>query len=228
MSRVWDETPFDQTTLLVLLCLADHADDDGRCWPSVPRLATRARCSERWCRDVLASLEESGWLERELRPGKSTMYRIIFPAQTAPTPEPQITPEVSSPLNPGSGVPRNPRSGDPGTGAPMNHQEPSSESSVVVGGLPEAPHQSEALRTPSRRGWQPSEAALATAENTVTLVDIPLHIARYWIVKTEKRQQPSSSEWLRWLLADEAKAKQEERKEARESRQDIRWDKVAD
>jgi Helix-turn-helix domain len=96
MSRVWDESPFDQTTLLIQLCLADHADDDGRCWPSIPRLAKKARCSERWARDVIKELAEKGYLERDVRPGKSTMYRLLFPATV---PELGITPAESSPLN---------------------------------------------------------------------------------------------------------------------------------
>ena len=96
MSRVWDESPFDQTALLIQLCLADHADDDGRCWPSIPRLAKKARCSERWARDVIKELAEKGYLEREVRAGKSTMYRLLFPAQV---PEPGITPAGTSPLN---------------------------------------------------------------------------------------------------------------------------------
>ena len=126
MTRVWDESPFDQTTLLVLLALADHADDDGRCWPAIPTIARKARCSERWARQVIAELEESGWLTRDLRPGNSTLYRIVFPA----TPEPQFTPEQTSPLNPSSSPPRNPSSPHPGTPVPMNHKEPSLEPSL--------------------------------------------------------------------------------------------------
>lgn len=136
MSRVWDEMPYDQTTLLVLLCLADHADDNGVCWPSIPRIAERARCTERWCRDVIGELEKKGHLERELRPGQTTKYRIVFPMDLVPTPEPQFTPEETSPLNPSSPLPRNPSSGDPGTPVPMNHQEPSVEPSSSVDSPP--------------------------------------------------------------------------------------------
>lgn len=125
MTRVWDEAPFEKTTLLILLCMADHANDEGVCWPAIPTLAKKARCSERWARDIVAELEQKGWLERDLRPGRATMYKVLFP----PTPEPQFTPEDTSPLKQASPPPRNPTSGDPGTPVPMNHKEPPSQPS---------------------------------------------------------------------------------------------------
>lgn len=75
------------------------------------------------------------------------------------------------------------------------------------------PSREEAKRTVTeeevlrRAGWQPGERAMATAKANVTEVDIQLHITRYRIVKAEKRQTPTDSEWLRWLLDDEAKAR---------------------
>lgn len=98
MTKVWDESPFEQTTLLIHLCLADHANEDGYCWPSIPRLAARARCSDRWARDVIKELTEAGYLERDVRSGKSTMYRLVFPV----APEPEATPAETSPLMQGS------------------------------------------------------------------------------------------------------------------------------
>lgn len=79
-----------------------------------------------------------------------------------------------------------------------------------------------------RRTWQPSEAALATARESVTLMDIPVSIARYSVVKAEAKKQPTSAEWLRWLLADEQKQKEAKAKEDRETRQTRLWHSVAD
>lgn len=82
---------------------------------------------------------------------------------------------------------------------------------------------------PSRRGiWQPSEQALATAHSVVTEVDIPIHIARYVTVKAEQKHQPSSSEWLKWVLQDEAKAKAELKRQEAATSRSRRWYDVAD
>lgn len=42
---VWKKTQRKGNALLVLLCLADHADDDGICWPSESTIARDCRCS---------------------------------------------------------------------------------------------------------------------------------------------------------------------------------------
>lgn len=64
MTRVWDETHFKGTDLLILLCLADHANDDGICWPSYDRLALRARCTRRQAIRCLERLISEGWVSR--------------------------------------------------------------------------------------------------------------------------------------------------------------------
>ena len=54
---VWHNSQQTGSGLLVLLAIADHANDDGICWPSVARLARMARVSERQCqRLILRSL----------------------------------------------------------------------------------------------------------------------------------------------------------------------------
>lgn len=65
MTRVWDGTAFKGDELLVLLCLADHASDDGYCWPSFQRLADRVRCSRRHAIRCVERLKAEGWLTVE-------------------------------------------------------------------------------------------------------------------------------------------------------------------
>lgn len=83
--------------------------------------------------------------------------------------------------------------------------------------------------TPSRerRGWYPSENAIRTAERAVELMDLPIHIARYTVVKAEQGKEPTSGEWLRWILADEQKSRDEERRLAAANKPD-KWYSVAD
>jgi Helix-turn-helix domain len=57
MSKVWDEAPYNLGTLLVLLALADWADDEGLCWPKNAQLQKKTRLSERQVRNAMALLE---------------------------------------------------------------------------------------------------------------------------------------------------------------------------
>ncbi|QGJ92855.1 helix-turn-helix DNA binding domain protein [Arthrobacter phage Pureglobe5] len=77
-------------------------------------------------------------------------------------------------------------------------------------------------------GWRPSAAALKTADQVVTVLDIEIQIAKYRVRMGEMGKAPSSSEWLRWLLADEQEAKLKRKQEAVEARRKERWDAVAD
>lgn len=81
------------------------------------------------------------------------------------------------------------------------------------------------LRGPRR--WSPSENALRTAKDNVELQDIPLSITHYVIRMAEMKKEPSSSEWLRWLIADEKKLQAEEREKAKSNGEKKKWFAVA-
>lgn len=100
MAQVWDDEslPVEGTTLLVLLCLADYAHDDDPCaWPSIAKLARRTRRSERTVQRSLDELQALGIVSREMRSGRSTLYRLNLstptpvipapPSQESPTPD---------------------------------------------------------------------------------------------------------------------------------------------
>jgi hypothetical protein len=73
-NAVWQATGIkDLFTLTVLLALADWADDDGVCWPSIPTLANKARQSERKVRYIIRDLEGKGILSVEERRGRNRM-----------------------------------------------------------------------------------------------------------------------------------------------------------
>lgn len=63
MTAVWDSPCEDPSTLLLLLALADWANDQGECWPSVANLATKARMSVRNCQLHLRRLEKIGVID---------------------------------------------------------------------------------------------------------------------------------------------------------------------
>jgi hypothetical protein len=70
MSQVWEDTRIEsQAELLVLLALADHARDDGLCWPSMRSIAGKARIEERSAQRIIRRLIEKGLTELVLQGG---------------------------------------------------------------------------------------------------------------------------------------------------------------
>jgi hypothetical protein len=79
MTAVWSDAPYTQGTLLVLLALADWADDSGYCWPKVEKIAEKARLSERATQDAIRRLISNGDLsiaEESPGPGLPRKYQI--------------------------------------------------------------------------------------------------------------------------------------------------------
>ena len=61
----------------VLLALADHADKEGLCWPSISRIATWAGVCDRSARMTLRTLEARGLIAADERESTTTLYRLI-------------------------------------------------------------------------------------------------------------------------------------------------------
>ena len=66
----------DHAQLLVLLAIANHANDEGYCWPSVETLAAKTRYTERHVVRVIQALEHDGWLQINRQRGKFNRYAI--------------------------------------------------------------------------------------------------------------------------------------------------------
>lgn len=76
MSRAWDESKAKGSGLLLLLALADFADDNGLCWPSIETLSKKVRLTPQAVRNNLKKLEEIDELERWWRVGRSSFYIV--------------------------------------------------------------------------------------------------------------------------------------------------------
>lgn len=102
MALVW-ELDLPPGEKLVLLALADQANDEGRqCWPSVETIAHRSGQGIRTVRRALASLEDAGHLTRNHRDGTSSQYHVHpgqngSPAKSAPLPKTTKTPAKLAP-----------------------------------------------------------------------------------------------------------------------------------
>jgi hypothetical protein len=62
MTHVWETSQHKHSTLLVLLAIADYANDAGQAWPSIDSLARKARTSRRQVIDIIKRLEAGGEL----------------------------------------------------------------------------------------------------------------------------------------------------------------------
>jgi DNA-binding transcriptional ArsR family regulator len=63
----WEQSAASSGEKLVLIALADRADEDGHCWPSAEWLGTKTGLNERSVRRHLDSLEKRGLLARVRR-----------------------------------------------------------------------------------------------------------------------------------------------------------------
>lgn len=74
---VWERSKASGSALVVLLALADHANDDLEAWPSAPTLARLAKLTDRQVRTLLHDLAETGDIAAVgTGPRGVTIYRI--------------------------------------------------------------------------------------------------------------------------------------------------------
>ncbi|HLO63299.1 MAG TPA: helix-turn-helix domain-containing protein [Azonexus sp.] len=88
MARVWEFSKNKGNDLLMLLAIADFADDDGNAYPAVPTLAAKCRMKPRNANLILAALRASGELEVRQNEGPrgANRYRIVLPVHPLQNP----------------------------------------------------------------------------------------------------------------------------------------------
>lgn len=134
MSQVWDHNCSSHTQKLVLLALADNANDEGSCWPSIATISQKCQLSERCVYEQVGRLVKSHLLSIKSGGGnRSNVYQLHLRKQTperhAGVNAMQGTPEQDAPLplNVVQGTPER-HAGEPS----YNHQEePSSNPKTV-------------------------------------------------------------------------------------------------
>ena len=109
MSLCWPLQGMSGPQKAVLISLADNANDEGVCWPSVARISERTCLAERTVQAAIKWLGQVGILSVRERMGRSTIYTLT-PASYAP-----------------------PQEARPAAAAPRTVIEPSSEPSPLVG-----------------------------------------------------------------------------------------------
>lgn len=129
MARVWEQSRHKGSDLLMLLAIADFADDDGYAYPSVPKLAEKCRMSPRNANLVLSVLRESGELDVRQNEGPkgTNLYRVTL-KDSSPLKNSSPLKRASSPPEESFPIPLKPASDEPS----VNHQEPSDGSRATL------------------------------------------------------------------------------------------------
>lgn len=93
------------TPKLILMALADEADDDGNCWPSIKRIARKACVSDRTVRRTLKEYGDGGLLRVSVRTRNdggqsSNRYTLslgqALPQQRQPYPPDNLSPPAAA------------------------------------------------------------------------------------------------------------------------------------
>lgn len=102
MVAAW-ELSIPATEKMVLLCLCDHANDDGQCWPSMNRLAAKCSLTDRTVRKAIKWLIDHKQISAATDAGKVNRYQInpgicFTPEAASALPRKDIppTPEAAS------------------------------------------------------------------------------------------------------------------------------------
>jgi hypothetical protein len=110
--QCWPLQGLSVTQKMVLISMADQANDDGVCWPAVGTIARRCCMSERAVRSAMDHLEAVGLLARERRFNSSSNYTVTpdkYDASKAPGKGKRKVGKVADTPAPGTG-------GAPGAG----------------------------------------------------------------------------------------------------------------
>jgi DNA-binding transcriptional ArsR family regulator len=129
MALAW-KTDIPAGRKLVLLSLCDHADSQGKCYPSVEALAHKCSMGQRTVQQHISDLERAGMLVRRFRKGRSTLYQLhpdkfFTPAESA---IPQIPPSTCAASDT---LPPQHSHHAPADPAPINVIDPSTNRQVV-------------------------------------------------------------------------------------------------
>lgn len=114
MSWVLDHSPYEGKARLIHVVLADHASDEGVCWPSQTTIARRAGCSVEHVRLTVKQMLADGFikiLEPGTREGNPHKYMLVVPKSFGAPKSTGQPPQVDGTTSPNL--------------PPSNHQEPS-------------------------------------------------------------------------------------------------------
>lgn len=78
LNTAWQTQTATHTQKLVLLALADNANDQGQCWPSVLTLAAKCQLTKQAVLKQIQGLERAGLLQTIRANGRSNRYILVM------------------------------------------------------------------------------------------------------------------------------------------------------
>jgi len=141
MTRVWESCGPSGADRMMLLALADNANDEGFCWPSIRTLARKCAVSERAARRTVHRLAQGGYIAAEERSGKSTVYHLQAAGLTPvvdDTPDVDDTPVAHDSPTPDAHYtpPLSPATDEPSKNPHLNPQQQHARSTKQGDGVP--------------------------------------------------------------------------------------------
>lgn len=77
LNKAWEQD-LPPGPKVVLISLADQANDEGVCWPAIPQIAKRCGINDRSVSRHVSKLEQMGVIKREVVTGRGTIYHLVF------------------------------------------------------------------------------------------------------------------------------------------------------
>lgn len=130
MSQCWPLQGMSAAQKAVLISLADQANDEGVCWPSVGSIAKRTCLSTRSVQEAIAWLQSARAVRRDYRTNSSTYYTVTPGSYEPESAEPKRrrsrkpTPADGAPPADGAGVQMSQEGGADGAGEGVQMAHP--------------------------------------------------------------------------------------------------------
>lgn len=174
MHEAWQVKGITPTAKLILMCLADHANEQDRtCWPAISLIADKCDVSRSTVKRHLIELQELGLIAKRSRTGDSTLFFILpehADEQTSDLAALAGKPLLKGPegrvnlnrvqFEPGSQVNRGVgHSYEPGGGSLLNHK-PSMNHQLTITLLVDEAFEELWKTYPRRKGSNPKKPAL--------------------------------------------------------------------
>lgn len=150
MSACWPIQTKTPVQKAVLMSMADNANDEGVCWPSVAYIVMRTCAGERTVQDAIKWLIKHGAITASGRSGRSTVYTVTpakfappqdlhprsirTPANSAPPQDSHPTPANAAPITVIEPKEEPSRNRQGGAGAPGVPESPGKDSNPKAGG----------------------------------------------------------------------------------------------
>lgn len=218
MSQCWPLEGMSIAQKAVLISLADNANDQGVCWPSIPTIARRVCASDRAVQNAIKWLESARLVTANRANGRHTSYTVTPAAYAPPKEMHQRTKFTGAGDSPAQEMHHTPAgdSGDPRTACttppnhvPSNRNEPSVNRQGTANDADDAGESVSGGSTPAE---EVGDEKPLTAKDLVA-EGIPRQVALDWLVvrKGKGRKSLTPTAWAAvkreadkagWAVAD--------------------------